>query len=195
MNLMRKLYWRNYVITTLTLTTIVINPIHHGAAREIPKGQCITNAFGQQLCGYNCVKNSFGDMKCADWPGGVCTVNAFGDITCGPPAPPNWNLRHISPSETANPPEIKWRIIKHNMSIQECQQRGYQAIETANFINLKTEGNSNSGYILQGDINNNRAKISCQTDTVFIVVAGNNPMTVNRLRDSLYQNMGFSPNP
>jgi hypothetical protein len=77
------------------------------------------------------------------------------------------------------------------MSLQQCQQRGYQAMQIANFINLKTGGNSNSGYIIQGDINNNRAKISCQNDTVLIVVAGNNPNTVNRLRDSIYQNMGF----
>jgi hypothetical protein len=190
-NFMKKLDWRNYVIATLTLTAVVSNPIPHAAAQEIPKGQCITNNYGQQLCGYNCVQNQYGQMKCADWPGGVCTVNVYGQITCGPPAPPNWNLRHTSPSETANPPEIKWRIIKHNMSLQECQQRGYQAMETANFINLKTGGNSNSGYILQGDINNNRAKISCENDTVLIVVAGNDPKTVNRLRNSIYQNMGF----
>ncbi|WP_016952008.1 hypothetical protein [Anabaena sp. PCC 7108] len=190
MNLMKKNNWRNYLIATLTLTTVVSNPIPYAAAEEIPKGQCITNNFGRQLCGYNCVKNQFGDMKCADWQGGVCTVNAFGDITCGPPAPPNWT-GYTSPSETANPPEIKWRIVKHNMSLQECQQRGYKAIERANFINLKTGGNSNLGYILQGDINNNRAKISCQNDTVFIVVAGHDPKTLNRLRDSIYQNMGF----
>ena len=58
--------------------------------QQVPQGECITNAFGQQLCGYNCAQNAFGKMACADWPGGICTVNAFGTITCGPPAPPNW---------------------------------------------------------------------------------------------------------
>ncbi|ALB43340.1 MULTISPECIES: hypothetical protein [Nostocales] len=186
---MKKLNWRNYIIATLT--TIVSNPILYVAAQEIPKGQCITNNFGQQLCGYNCVQNQFGQMKCADWPGGVCTVNNFGQITCGPPAPHHWNLRYTSPSQTANPPDIKWRIVRHNMSLQECQQRAYQSLETANFINLKTGVNSNSGYMIQGDINNNRAKISCLNDIVLIIVAGDEPKTLKRLHDSIYQNMGF----
>ncbi|MBD2456667.1 DUF1036 domain-containing protein [Nostoc sp. FACHB-87] len=61
-------------------------------AQNIPKAGCITNAFGQQRCGYNCVQNAFGQMACADWPGGICNVNAFEDITCGPKAPSNWTL-------------------------------------------------------------------------------------------------------
>lgn len=184
---MKKLNWRNYVIATLTLTTVVINPIPHAAAQEIPKAEC-KSAYGETKCGYNCV-SAYGEIKCAEWPGGVCK-EAYGEIVCGPTAPANWT-GYTSPSGTANPPEIKWRIVKHNISLQECQQKAYQAMQTANFINLKTGGNSNSGYILQGDINNNRAKISCQNDTVFIVVAGNDPKTVNKLRDSIYQNMGF----
>ncbi|QLE40959.1 hypothetical protein FD723_11170 [Nostoc sp. C052] len=191
---MKKLYWCNYLIATLSLTTVVSNPTPHAAAQEIPKGQCITNAYGQQLCGYNCVKNQFGDMKCADWPGGVCTVNVYGEITCGPPAPPNWTLGYTSPQRTANPPQITWRIDKHNMSIEECQQRVYQAMQSGSFINIKTEGNSDSAYILEGNINNNTTTIVCQNGTVFIVVAGNNLKTVARLRDSIYQNMGFSVN-
>ena len=93
--------------------------------------------------------------------------------------------------KTKHPDHAPTENNKHRNLIAECQQRVYQARETANFNNLKTGGNSNSGYILQGDINNNRAKISCENDTVLIVVAGNDPKTVNRLRNSIYQNMGF----
>lgn len=68
-------------------------------AQEAPKGECL-EAFGRVVCGYNCVE-SFGTIKCADWPGGVCR-ESFGKITCGPPAPPNWILLY-RPGNAQNP--------------------------------------------------------------------------------------------
>ena len=188
---MKKFYWCNYVIATLSLTALVSNVIPNAAAQEIPKAKCV-KYFGKVQCGYNCV-TAFGENKCAECPGGNC-LEAFGEITCGPPAPTNWTLGYTSSQGRANPPQTTWQIAKHNMSIQECQQKVYQAMQTAGFINLTTEGSSNSGYILEGNINNNTTTIACQNGSVFIVVVGNNLKTVNMLRDSIYQNMGFRVN-
>lgn len=50
--------------------------------KEIPK-QCITGAFGEQACGYNCVKDKMEVPHCADSPKKQCITGAFGETACG----------------------------------------------------------------------------------------------------------------
>ena len=53
----------------------------HGR-RHRPKRQCITGDFGQQVCGYGCLK-TFRNVKCGAKPGMRCVKNDFGQIACG----------------------------------------------------------------------------------------------------------------
>lgn len=188
---MKKLYWINYHAIAIFSLSALLGKISPVSAQQIPKAECRSD-YGQVACGYNCIAD-YGKVRCADWPGGVCKAD-YGQVVCGPAAPPNWTLGYTSSQGTANPPKTAWKITKHNMSLQECQERVYQAMQTASFINITTGGNSNLGYILKGNINNNTTTIACQNGSVFLVVAGSNSKTVIGLRDSIYQNMGFGVN-
>lgn len=48
----------------------------------IPK-QCITGAFNETACGYNCVKDKFNHPHCADSPDKQCITGAFNETACG----------------------------------------------------------------------------------------------------------------
>lgn len=61
---------------------------HYSASSE--EAKCLS-AFGKTACGWDC-KAAFGDVKCADWPGGACEA-AFGQVVCGP-HPPAYARHH-----------------------------------------------------------------------------------------------------
>lgn len=56
-------------------------------------------AHGKVVCGWDC-RTAFGEVECAQWPGGACGV-AFGDVQCGPPPPDGWIWRYGDPPPKA----------------------------------------------------------------------------------------------
>jgi len=109
------------------------------ALARIPQAEC-ESAFGQTACGYNCVA-SFGNVRCAEWPGGSCE-SSFGNITCGPAAPENWMDYYTThtASNTRNSPRnntrqrINWeyRYINGCSSeeLNDMGQYGWEVIQT-----------------------------------------------------------------
>jgi hypothetical protein len=59
---------------------------------SVPKAECYS-AEGQTVCGYNCT-SAYGEVACAEWPGGVCKPSDNG-VVCGPPAPDNWLVKYV----------------------------------------------------------------------------------------------------
>jgi hypothetical protein len=60
---------------------------------NLPQSECYS-ANGKTVCGYNCT-SAFGDVGCAEWPGGTCKPSGNG-VTCGPAAPENWFVKYSS---------------------------------------------------------------------------------------------------
>ena len=44
--------------------------------------QCVKNSFGQQACGYGCIKTTT-TVRCASKPGMFCIADNFGNTDCG----------------------------------------------------------------------------------------------------------------
>ncbi len=89
-------YWG--ILSLAIIQSFIQHPLI-ATAQEVPKGECKA-AFGEILCGYNCVA-AYGTIKCATWPGGVCMA-AYGEIVCGPAPPPNWILLYGKQGEHHN---------------------------------------------------------------------------------------------
>lgn len=46
--------------------------------------QCMTDNFGRNtVCGYNCIKDNFGNPHCADAPRKHCIAGSFNEVACG----------------------------------------------------------------------------------------------------------------
>lgn len=75
------------VIPIFSTSSIISSSLSVAITHEIPKAECISNAYGNTKYDYKRVQNSFGNMRCADWVGGTCKVNTFGNIICGLPVP------------------------------------------------------------------------------------------------------------
>ena len=75
------------ILILLTLISIRGAYTEKASAQDIPQAECLS-AYGQTKCGYHC-EAGYGEIRCAEWPGGACQA-AYGEVVCGPPAPPNW---------------------------------------------------------------------------------------------------------
>lgn len=55
---------------------------YRGRHRPRPKQECLQTSSGR-ICGYHCVKNSYGAGICASNPQQHCAINSFGQSDCG----------------------------------------------------------------------------------------------------------------
>ena len=55
------------------------------SGKDYSQWGCIKNPFSAngQVCGYDCIKNNFGDIYCGKNKYDTCIKNNFGDIKCG----------------------------------------------------------------------------------------------------------------
>jgi uncharacterized protein YcfL len=60
-----------------------ININTNNSARKTNGKKCYRTAFGGEVCGYNCLKDFRGDIRCAQYPNDNCVKNSFGDVKCG----------------------------------------------------------------------------------------------------------------
>lgn len=144
-----------YLSLTLGITFVSTSPIF---AQSIPKAQCLSR-YGQTVCGYNCVAQ-YGDIRCADWPGGVCKAS-YGDIVCGPPAPPNWVLLYQNNCHSRNSNSGvygAWYVQNGNNLTGILRMKGNFGTMTlvgSNFVveqRMTLKPNPRGGYILDGDV-------------------------------------------
>ncbi|KJH69659.1 hypothetical protein [Aliterella atlantica] len=126
---------------------------------------------------YGCWENSGGCNSYGCWHSLEGNCNSYGCT----------NNRDCSsygcplPEETANPPRLSWTIATSNISVEECQEKAYQAMQTLKFTSLKARNTSNIKYVA-GERKNNTARIAChQNNTVFILVAGKDANDVGDL--------------
>lgn len=69
---------------TLLWKNTLTNAYVRGYKTPLPNDDktCIQNSFSN-VCGYGCIKNSFGDVKCGQYPGEQCLTDISGKIICG----------------------------------------------------------------------------------------------------------------
>ena len=48
-----------------------------------PDQECMVGTFDEIACGYSCIKNSMGDVKCAQHRGENCAKDMVGNVKCG----------------------------------------------------------------------------------------------------------------
>lgn len=162
-----------FTIATFSLSNILGNP-STTFAHEIPKAERISNSFGNIKCGYNCVQNYFGHIRCSDWPGGACKANSFGDIVCGPPAPPDWLSSYTNNSNSTRAVYGAWAVQNRQwngiLRMQGNSGRMILTTHTGASVEQKMtlRVNPEGGYILDGEVLSRYIKGEYYADNFYI---------------------------